>query len=295
MHDDVMDGSATRRGTPTIHVEFADQPRRRPVAGRGRGASARAWPSSSATWPASTPIACSTATPPDGSPGLERAEDRAQRRPVPRRARHRPGRHRPGHRPAHRPLQVRQVHDRATAAPRRRAGRAARRAAPVRSRPTAIRSARPSSCATTCSARSATARVTGKPVGDDLREGKPTPLLAIAIGRVAAIRRRGPARPRRRPDLDDDEVAALQAPARHAAVPVGEIETTIAALTERAVEAIDAAPLDRRGPRRLSRWSATWPASAERDRRALRGTGPSDHSVRLDIRRPRMITPTIGP
>ena len=45
-----------------------------------------------------------------------------------------------------------------------------------RSRRMACRSATRSSSATMCSARSATRSVTGKPVGDDIREGKPTPL-----------------------------------------------------------------------------------------------------------------------
>jgi geranylgeranyl diphosphate synthase type I len=51
--------------------------------------------------------------------------------------------------------------------------------------------------------------VTGKPVGEDLREGKPTPLLAIATARAGAggaelLDRVGS------PDLGDDEVAAIQ-------------------------------------------------------------------------------------
>jgi geranylgeranyl diphosphate synthase type I len=50
---------------------------------------------------------------------------------------------------------------------------------------------------------------TGKPVGDDLREGKSTPLLAIATARASAadgalLARLGD------PTLDDDDVAALQ-------------------------------------------------------------------------------------
>jgi geranylgeranyl diphosphate synthase type I len=52
--------------------------------------------------------------------------------------------------------------------------------------------------------------VIGKPVGEDLREGKPTPLLAIAnaragAGGLALLDRVGAA------DLGDDEVAAIQA------------------------------------------------------------------------------------
>jgi geranylgeranyl diphosphate synthase type I len=52
--------------------------------------------------------------------------------------------------------------------------------------------------------------VTGKPVGEDLREGKPTPLLAITTARAGAsgselLDRVGC------PDLGDDEIAAIQA------------------------------------------------------------------------------------
>ncbi len=52
--------------------------------------------------------------------------------------------------------------------------------------------------------------VTGKPVGDDLRAGTPTPLIAIATARASAqddvlLARLGSA------DLTDDDVAALQA------------------------------------------------------------------------------------
>ena len=83
---------------------------------------------------------------------------------------------------------------------------------------------------------------TGKPVGDDLREGKPTPLLAEANVRVddpagrALLARVGA------PDLDDDEVTAMQdlltrCGARSA------IEGSISALTERAIGAVGSAPL----------------------------------------------------
>ena len=100
---------------------------------------------------------------------------------------------------------------------------------------------------------------TGKPVGDDLREGKPTPLLAEATIRVddprgAALLARVGA-----PDLDDDEVAALQdlltrCGARSA------IEESIAALTERAIGAVGLGAADRRGRGRPGRpWPGTWP------------------------------------
>ena len=83
--------------------------------------------------------------------------------------------------------------------------------------------------------------LTGKPVGDDLREGKPTPMLAIAASRAGKqhadlLDRVGA------PDLDEDEVAALQA----VIVDTGaqaEAEAAITALTEQAVQAIEQAPI----------------------------------------------------
>jgi len=52
--------------------------------------------------------------------------------------------------------------------------------------------------------------VTGKPVGEDLREGKPTPLLAIATDRADTAGRKLLDRVGF-PDLADDEIAAIQA------------------------------------------------------------------------------------
>ena len=83
--------------------------------------------------------------------------------------------------------------------------------------------------------------VTGKPVGDDLREGKPTPLLAIAVGRAGTdasplLARVGA------PDLGPDEVRALQ----DLLVDTGaldEVETAIGHLTNEALDAIAHAPI----------------------------------------------------
>ncbi len=80
---------------------------------------------------------------------------------------------------------------------------------------------------------------TGKPVGDDLREGKPTPLLAVATERAAD----GPQAVLGRvgdPDLSDREVAAIQ----DVLVDTGalaQVEQLIDVLATRAVEAIEAA------------------------------------------------------
>jgi geranylgeranyl diphosphate synthase type I len=84
-------------------------------------------------------------------------------------------------------------------------------------------------------------QITGKPVGGDLREGKPTPLLARAVaaatsGQRAVLDRVGA------PDLDDDDVTAMQ----QVIIDTGALdalEDQITALTATAVEAIERAPI----------------------------------------------------
>jgi geranylgeranyl diphosphate synthase type I len=86
---------------------------------------------------------------------------------------------------------------------------------------------------------------TGKPVGQDLREGKPTPLLAAAIERTAGAGHRAGAALLDRvgdPGLTAQEVAAIQ----QVLVDCGaldEIERVVDTLTARAVEALDAADI----------------------------------------------------
>jgi geranylgeranyl diphosphate synthase, type I len=83
--------------------------------------------------------------------------------------------------------------------------------------------------------------VTGKPVGEDLREGKATPLLAIAHERAgkhacALLERVGAS------DLADDEVEAL----RELLVSTGaraETEGRIETLVAESVTALGAAPI----------------------------------------------------
>ncbi len=82
---------------------------------------------------------------------------------------------------------------------------------------------------------------TGKPVGDDLREGKPTPLLAIASARAPADARELLARVGSG-DLEDTEIKALQE-LFVASGAVAEIEATIDRLVERATIALATAPL----------------------------------------------------
>ena len=79
--------------------------------------------------------------------------------------------------------------------------------------------------------------VTGKPVGDDLREGKPTPLLATARRLATAAQAQILARAG---DLDmgEDELTELQDAVR-ATGAVEAIEAEIAALTTEAMAALD--------------------------------------------------------
>jgi geranylgeranyl diphosphate synthase, type I len=80
--------------------------------------------------------------------------------------------------------------------------------------------------------------VTGKPVGGDLREGKPTPLLARAVAaaspaQAAVLDRVGAA------DLTDAEVADIQ----QAIIDTGALaalEAHIESLTRAAIDALDA-------------------------------------------------------
>lgn len=84
-------------------------------------------------------------------------------------------------------------------------------------------------------------RTTGKPVGGDLREGKPTPLLARALADATPAQREvlmmvG------RPELGDDGVAAIQ----NVLVETGalaDLEATIAELTSEAIAAVGDAGL----------------------------------------------------
>jgi geranylgeranyl diphosphate synthase, type I len=84
--------------------------------------------------------------------------------------------------------------------------------------------------------------VTGKPVGEDLREGKPTLLYALAMEQAtpadAAVLCRYGA-----PDLDEDDVAALQDVLLTSGA-VEAVEGSIDRLVGEAVEALDGAGLD---------------------------------------------------
>jgi geranylgeranyl diphosphate synthase type I len=77
--------------------------------------------------------------------------------------------------------------------------------------------------------------LTGKPVGDDLREGKPTPLLAIATRAADAAQARV-LRLVGEPDLSPEAVAEVQQVLR-ATGAVAEVEASIQELTDQALAA----------------------------------------------------------
>jgi geranylgeranyl diphosphate synthase type I len=82
---------------------------------------------------------------------------------------------------------------------------------------------------------------TGKPVGDDLREGKPTPLLAAAAARADAAQAAVLADVGQ-PDIDDAGIAAIQQVLTETGA-VAAIEASIDSLTTSALTAIRRADL----------------------------------------------------
>lgn len=85
------------------------------------------------------------------------------------------------------------------------------------------------------------ASITGKPVGDDLREGKPTPLLAAATAAASGEQAEVLAHVGR-PDLSQHQVAAIQ-DVFVATGAVSAIEASIDALTSQALDALASAPI----------------------------------------------------
>jgi geranylgeranyl diphosphate synthase type I len=81
---------------------------------------------------------------------------------------------------------------------------------------------------------------TGKPVGDDLREGKPTPLLAITCERATAVQMKILERVGR-DDLTDDDVSEVQDIMRSTGS-LDEMESVINGLVTEAIAALDPLP-----------------------------------------------------
>ena len=83
---------------------------------------------------------------------------------------------------------------------------------------------------------------TGKPVGGDLREGKPTPLLARALAAASAAQGQVLTKVGRS-DLTDGDVADIQQTLVDTGA-LADLESTIVRLTGEAIEAIEAADID---------------------------------------------------
>ena len=83
--------------------------------------------------------------------------------------------------------------------------------------------------------------VTGKPVGGDLREGKPTPLMARAVERADAAQGKVLALVGRT-DLTDEQVANVQQVIIDTGA-LADLEATISRLTEEAVESLTETPI----------------------------------------------------
>jgi geranylgeranyl diphosphate synthase type I len=83
--------------------------------------------------------------------------------------------------------------------------------------------------------------LTGKPVGDDLREGKPTPLLALAFERADSVQRKildlvGSV------DISDQDVSDIQEVIKQTGALVA-LEAKISALTAEAIAGVKQAPI----------------------------------------------------
>jgi geranylgeranyl diphosphate synthase type I len=83
--------------------------------------------------------------------------------------------------------------------------------------------------------------ITGKPVGDDLREAKPTPLMALALQRANAAQRMVLQRVGREA-LDPAGISEVQQAIIHSGA-LDEMESTITRLTNEAIAAIGATPI----------------------------------------------------
>jgi geranylgeranyl diphosphate synthase type I len=83
--------------------------------------------------------------------------------------------------------------------------------------------------------------ITGKPVGDDLREAKPTPLMALALQRANAAQRMVLQRVGREA-LDPAGISEVQQAIIHSGA-LDEMELTITRLTNEAIAAIGATPI----------------------------------------------------
>jgi len=82
--------------------------------------------------------------------------------------------------------------------------------------------------------------ITGKPVGDDLREGKPTPVMAIATARANAAQLKELQLVGNQ-DLTQEQIARVQEVIRETGA-LDELETVITRLTDEAIAAVQHVP-----------------------------------------------------
>jgi geranylgeranyl diphosphate synthase, type I len=82
--------------------------------------------------------------------------------------------------------------------------------------------------------------ITGKPVGDDLREGKPTPLMAIATARASAAQLKELQLVGNQ-DLTPEQIARVQEVIRETGA-LDELEVVITRLTDEAIAAVQNVP-----------------------------------------------------
>lgn len=94
--------------------------------------------------------------------------------------------------------------------------------------------------------------VTGKPTGDDLREGKRTVLATLARESLPATQQRLFDEMLGDPELDDTQIEMMQRTIRDSGA-LGRVEEMITRNIERAEAALDAAPLDPAARQRLIR------------------------------------------
>ena len=236
-HDDVMDGSDTRRGAPTVWRKFVQRHRDRGWHGEDRrfGEAAAVLAGDMAMVLADRTLGRVSA---ETRAVLGPAAHRAEHGPVPRHGRLGPGKHHRGQRPAgssstRRPATPWSVR---CSSARRWRGRADL-AEPL------ARHGRPVGLAFQLRDDVLGAfgdpDATGKPVGDDLREGKPT--LLIALARAAATPAQTGVLDRVGSDMDDDTVAEIQ----QVIVDTGaltDVEDEIAGLLDKSLDALEALP-----------------------------------------------------
>jgi geranylgeranyl diphosphate synthase type I len=103
---------------------------------------------------------------------------------------------------------------------------------------------------------------TGKPAGDDLREGKQTVLVAETLARATATQRAVVTQRLGDPGLDDATVAELRSIIEDSGA-VAAVEKQITELTERSLAALDAAPIDAEAAEALRELAAA--ATTRRD------------------------------